>query len=150
MNMIAENGIAAHWRYKYLNKDQKDQNIYSWLRDAVNFVEEKNEKHLIVNKTSQQFFDEQIYVFSPKGDLFSLPIDSTPVDFAYTIHTDIGSKCSGAIVNGQEVPLKTKLVSGDQVEIILNDKTTISPLWIRFVKKAVSYTHLTLPTKRIV
>ena len=135
MNMIAENGIAAHWRYKYLNKDQKDQNIYSWLRDAVNFVEEKNEKHLIVNKTSQQFFDEQIYVFSPKGDLFTLPIDSTPVDFAYTIHTDIGSKCSGAIVNGQEVPLKTKLVSGDQVEIILNDKTTISPLWIRFVKK---------------
>ena len=135
MNMIAENGIAAHWRYKYLNKDQKDQNIYSWLRDAVNFVEEKNEKHLIVNKTSQQFFDEQIYVFSPKGDLFTLPIDSTPVDFAYTIHTDIGSKCSGAIVNGKEVPLKTKLVSGDQVEIILNDKTTISPLWIRFVKK---------------
>ena len=110
MNMIAENGIAAHWRYKYLNKDQKDQNIYSWLRDAVNFVEEKNEKHLIVNKTSQQFFDEQIYVFSPKGDLFTLPIDSTPVDFAYTIHTDIGSKCSGALVNGQEVPLKTCLL----------------------------------------
>ena len=135
MNMIAENGIAAHWRYKYLNKDQKDQNVYSWLRDAVNYVEEKNEKHLIVNKTSQQFFDEQIYVFSPKGDLFTLPIDSTPVDFAYTIHTDIGSKCSGALVNGQEVPLKTKLVSGDQVEIILNEKTTISPLWIRFVKK---------------
>ena len=135
MNMIAENGIAAHWRYKYLNKDQKDQNVYSWLRDAVNYVEEKNEKHLIVNKTSQQFFDEQIYVFSPKGDLFTLPIDSTPVDFAYTIHTDIGSKCSGAVVNGQEVPLKTKLVSGDQVEIILNEKTTISPLWIRFVKK---------------
>ena len=135
MHMIAENGIAAHWRYKYLNKDQKDQNVYSWLRDAVNYVEEKNEKHLIVNKTSQQFFDEQIYVFSPKGDLFTLPIDSTPVDFAYTIHTDIGNKCLGALVNGQEAPLKTKLVSGDQVEIILNDKTTISPLWIRFVKK---------------
>ena len=135
MNMIAENGIAAHWRYKYLNKDQKDQNVYSWLRDAVNYVEEKNEKHLIVNKTSQQFFDEQIYVFSPKGDLFTLPIDSTPVDFAYTIHTDIGNKCSGALVNGQEVPLSTKLFSGDQVKIILNEKTTISPLWIRFVKK---------------
>ena len=135
MNMIAENGIAAHWRYKYLNKNTKDQNVYSWLRDAVNYVEEKNEKHLIVNKTSQQFFDEQIYVFSPKGDLFTLPIDSTPVDFAYTIHTDIGNKCSGALVNGQEVPLSTKLFSGDQVKIILNDKTTISPLWIRFVKK---------------
>jgi GTP pyrophosphokinase len=135
MNMIAENGIAAHWRYKYLNKNTKDQNVYSWLRDAVNFVEEKNEKHLIVNKTSQQFFDEQIYVFSPKGDLFTLPIDSTPVDFAYTIHTDIGNKCSGALVNGQEVPLSTKLFSGDQVKIILNEKTTISPLWIRFVKK---------------
>ena len=135
MHMIAENGIAAHWRYKYLSKDENDQNMYSWLRDAVNYVEEKNEKHLILNKTSQQFFDEQIYVFSPKGELYTLPVDSTPVDFAYTIHTDIGDRCSGAKVNGLDVPLKTKLFSGDQVEIILNDKTTISPLWIRFVKK---------------
>ena len=135
MHMIAENGIAAHWRYKYLNKDQNDQNMYAWLRDAVNYVEEKNERHLILNKTSQQFFDEQIYVFSPKGELYTLPVDSTPVDFAYTIHTDIGDRCSGAKVNGQDVPLKTKLSSGDQVEIVLNDKTTISPLWIRFVKK---------------
>src|SRR6056300_1162768 len=135
MHMIAENGIAAHWRYKYLNKNENDQNIYAWLRDAVNYVEEKNEQHLIVNKISQQFFDEQIYVFSPKGYLYTLPVDSTPVDFAYTIHTDIGDRCSGAIVNGQEVPLKTKLSSGDQVEIILNEKNTISPLWIRFVKK---------------
>ena len=135
MHMIAENGIAAHWRYKYLNKDENDQNMYAWLRDAVNYVEEKNEQHLILNKTSQQFFDEQIYVFSPKGELYTLPVDSTPVDFAYTIHTDIGDRCSGAKVNGQDVPLKTKLSSGDQVEIVLNDKTTISPLWIRFVKK---------------
>ena len=135
MHLIAENGIAAHWRYKYLNKNENDQNMYAWLRDAVNYVEEKNEQHLILNKTSQQFFDEQIYVFSPKGDLYTLPVDSTPVDFAYTIHTDIGDRCSGAIVNGQEVPLKTKLSSGDQVEIILNEKNTISPLWIRFVKK---------------
>ena len=135
MHMIAENGIAAHWRYKYLSKDENDQNMYSWLRDAVNYVEEKNEKHLILNKTSQQFFDEQIYIFSPKGELYTLPVDSTPVDFAYTIHTDIGDRCSGAKVNGLDVPLKTKLFSGDQVEIILNDKTTISPLWIRFVKK---------------
>ena len=135
MDMIVENGIAAHWRYKYLSKDENDQNMYSWLRDAVNYVEERNEKHLILNKTSQQFFDEQIYVFSPKGELYTLPVDSTPVDFAYTIHTDIGDRCSGAKVNGLDVPLKTKLFSGDQVEIILNDKTTISPLWIRFVKK---------------
>ena len=135
MHMIAENGIAAHWRYKYLNKDENDQNMYSWLRDAVNYVEEKNEKNLILNKTSQQFFDEQIYVFSPRGELYTLPVDSTPVDFAYTVHTDIGDRCSGAKVNGQDVPLKTKLLSGDQVEIVLDDKTTISPLWIRFVKK---------------
>ena len=135
MHMIAENGIAAHWRYKYLNKNENDQNMYAWLRDAVNYVEEKNEQHLILNKTSQQFFDEQIYVFSPKGDLYMLPVYSTPVDFAYTIHTEICDRCSSAIVNGQEVPLKTKLSSGDQVEIILNEKNTISPLWIRFVKK---------------
>ena len=109
--------------------------MYSWLRDAVNFVEENDTRHLILNKTSQQFFDEQIYVFSPKGELFTLPVDSTPVDFAYTIHTDVGDRCAGAIVNGLEVPLNTKLNSGDQVEIVLNEKQSISPLWIRFVKK---------------
>ena len=135
MHMIAEDGIAAHWRYKYLTKDTNSEVLYSWLRDAVNFVEENDSRHLIVNKTSQQFFDEQIYVFSPKGELFTLPVDSTPVDFAYTIHTDVGDRCAGAIVNGQEVPLNTKLNSGDQVEVILNEKQSISPLWIRFVKK---------------
>ena len=135
MHMIAENGIAAHWRYKYLNKDSQSEGVYAWLRDAVNYVEEKDEQHLILNKTSQQFFDEQIYVFSPKGELFTLPLDSTPVDYAYTIHTDIGDRCAGAIVNGQESPLSTKLNNGDQVEIILDESTTISPLWIRFVKK---------------
>jgi GTP pyrophosphokinase len=135
MHMIAEDGIAAHWRYKYLTKDTNSEVLYSWLRDAVNFVEENDSRHLIVNKTSQQFFDEQIYVFSPKGELFTLPVDSTPVDFAYTIHTDVGDRCAGAIVNGQEVPLNTKLYSGDQVEVILNEKQSISPLWIRFVKK---------------
>jgi len=135
MHMIAENGIAAHWRYKYLTKDTNSEVLYSWLRDAVNFVEENDTRHLILNKTSQQFFDEQIYVFSPKGELFTLPVDSTPVDFAYTIHTDIGDRCAGAIVNGLEVPLNTKLNSGDQVEIVLNEKQSISPLWIRFVKK---------------
>ena len=135
MHMIAEDGIAAHWRYKYLTKDTNSEVLYSWLRDAVNFVEENDSRHLIVNKTSQQFFDEQIYVFSPKGELFTLPVDSTPVDFAYTIHTDVGDRCAGAIVNGIEVPLNTKLNSGDQVEVILNEKQSISPLWIRFVKK---------------
>ena len=135
MHMIAENGIAAHWRYKYLTKDTNSEVLYSWLRDAVNFVEENDTRHLILNKTSQQFFDEQIYVFSPKGELFTLPVDSTPVDFAYTIHTDVGDRCAGAIVNGLEVPLNTKLNSGDQVEIVLNEKQSISPLWIRFVKK---------------
>ena len=135
MHMIAEDGIAAHWRYKYLTKDTNSEVLYSWLRDAVNFVEENDSRHLIVNKTSQQFFDEQIYVFSPKGELFTLPVDSTPVDFAYTIHTDVGDRCAGAIVNGLEVPLNTKLNSGDQVEVILNEKQSISPLWIRFVKK---------------
>jgi guanosine-3',5'-bis(diphosphate) 3'-pyrophosphohydrolase len=87
MHMIAEDGIAAHWRYKYLTKDTNSEVLYSWLRDAVNFIEENDSRHLIVNKTSQQFFDEQIYVFSPKGELFTLPVDSTPVDFAYTIHS---------------------------------------------------------------
>ncbi|MAV82279.1 MAG: bifunctional (p)ppGpp synthetase/guanosine-3',5'-bis(diphosphate) 3'-pyrophosphohydrolase, partial [Pelagibacteraceae bacterium] len=136
MNMIAENGIAAHWKYKYINQpNQKDENLYQWLRDTVNYVEENNTQNYLLNKTSNQFFDEQIYVFSPKGDLYTLPVGSTPVDFAYTVHTDIGDRCSGAKVNGIEVQLKTNLNSGDQVEIILDKNKAISPLWIRYVKK---------------
>ena len=86
------------------------------------------------NKTSQQFFDEQIYVFSPKGELYTLPVDSTPVDFAYTIHTDIGDRCSGAKVNGLDVPLKTKLFSGDQVEIITSENVKPNRNWLNFVE----------------
>ncbi len=136
MHMIAENGVAAHWRYKYINQSSRnDENLYKWLRDTVNYIEENNKEDYLINKTSNQFFEEQIYVFSPKGDLFTLPKGSTPVDFAYTVHTDIGDRCAGAKINGTENPLKTKLESGDQVEIILNKHKVISPLWIRFVKK---------------
>ena len=136
MHMIAENGVAAHWRYKYINQSSiNDENLYKWLRDTVNYVEENNKEDYLINKTSHQFFEEQIYVFSPNADLYTLPEGSTPVDFAYTVHTDIGDRCAGAKVNGIEVPLKTKLNSGDQIEIILDKNKVISPLWIRFVKK---------------
>ena len=136
MHMIAENGVAAHWKYKYINQSyNNDENLYKWLRDTVNYIEENNKEDYLINKTSNQFFEEQIYVFSPKGDLYSLPNGSTPVDFAYTVHTDIGDRCAGAKINGIEIPLKTILNNGDQVEIILNKNKVISPLWIRFVKK---------------
>ena len=136
MHMIAENGVAAHWRYKYINQSSiNDENLYKWLRDTVNYVEENNKEDYLINKTLNQFVDEQIYVFSPKGDLYTLPQGSTPVDFAYTVHTDIGNRCAGAKVNGLEVPLKTKLNSGDQINIMLDKNKVISPLWIRFVKK---------------
>ena len=136
MHMIAENGVAAHWKYKYINQSyNNDENLYKWLRDTVNYIEENNKEDYLINKTSNQFFEEQIYVFSPKGDLYTLPNGSTPVDFAYTVHTDIGDRCAGAKINGIEIPLKTILNNGDQVEIILNKNKVISPLWIRFVKK---------------
>ena len=136
MHMIAENGVAAHWKYKYINQSYRnDENLYQWLRDTVNYIEENNKEDYLINKTSNQFFEEQIYVFSPKGDLYTLPNGSTPVDFAYTVHTDIGDRCAGAKINGIEIPLKTILNNGDQVEIILNKNKVISPLWIRFVKK---------------
>ncbi|MDB9776986.1 RelA/SpoT family protein, partial [Alphaproteobacteria bacterium] len=99
MHMIAENGVAAHWRYKYINQSSiNDKNLYKWLRDTVNYVEENNKEDYLINKTLNQFVDEQIYVFSPKGDLYTLPQGSTPVDFAYTVHTDIGDRCAGAKV----------------------------------------------------
>ena len=134
MHAIAERGVAAHWKYKEAVSDQDRgmEQFLVWVRDIL---ENPNPEHAteFVKEFRLNLYDEEIYIFTPKGDLMTLPRNATPVDFAFQVHTEIGMHCIGAKVNGRMVPLSYKLQSGDQVEIITSKKQTPNPDWMKFV-----------------
>ena len=134
MHEIAEKGVAAHWKYKeqIRSKDQEMDTLLTWVRDLLEDPESESATDF-VRDFRLNLYDEEIYIFTPRGDLFTLPSGATPVDFAYLVHTEVGSHCIGAKVNGKMVPLSYKLKSGDQVEIITSKKQTPNPDWIKFV-----------------
>lgn len=134
MHEIAEKGLAAHWKYKeqIRSKDKKMDTLLTWVRDLLEDPESESATDF-VRDFRLNLYDEEIYIFTPRGDLFTLPSGATPVDFAYLVHTEVGSRCIGAKVNGKMVPLSYKLNSGDQVEIITSKKQTPNPDWIKFV-----------------
>ncbi|QID33663.1 RelA/SpoT family protein [Pampinifervens florentissimum] len=132
MHERAEKGIAAHWAYKE-GKSVKDGGVYSWLKSLVESVQgSKNPQELLEN-LKLELFSEEVFVFTPKGDLLVLPKGATPVDFAYYIHTEVGNHCAGAKVNGRIVPLNYKLQNGDMVEIITNPNKKPNQEWLNFV-----------------
>ncbi len=132
MHERAEKGIAAHWAYKE-GKSVKDGGVYSWLKGLVESVKgSKNPQELLEN-LKLELFSEEVFVFTPRGDLVVLPKGATPVDFAYHIHTDIGNHCAGAKVKGRIVPLNYKLQNGDMVEIITNPNKKPNQEWLNFV-----------------
>ncbi len=133
MHERAEKGIASHWVYKE-GKAPEDAEIYSWLRELVENLQGSNNPSELLENLKNELFSEEVFVFTPNGDLVVLPRGSTPVDFAYKIHTDIGNHCAGARVNGRIVSLDYKLQNGDVVEIITHPKKTPSPEWLKFVK----------------
>lgn len=131
MNEIAEEGIAAHWRYKEKDSiDKKNTRFIAWLRELVKEISDAKE---FLEAVKGEVIPETVYVFTPNGDIKELPIGSTPVDFAYGIHTQVGHKCVGAKVNGRIVPLRYKLNSGDVVEIITSPSHGPSKDWLKFV-----------------
>lgn len=134
MHEIAERGVAAHWKYKegVDGSDQEMEQFLSWVRDLMESPEPEQATEF-VKDFRLNLYDEEIYVFTPAGDLLNLPVEATPVDFAYQVHTEVGNQCIGAKVNGKMVPLSYKLKSGDQVEIITSKKQTPNPDWMRFV-----------------
>jgi len=134
MHAIAEKGVAAHWKYKegVESDDQEMDELLAWVRDLLEDPESENATEF-VRDFRLNLYDEEIYIFTPKGDLFTLPSGATPVDFAYLVHTQVGFHCIGAKVNGKMVPLSYQLKSGDQVEIITSKKQTPNPDWIKFV-----------------
>ncbi len=137
MQAVAENGVAAHWTYKDgIKGDQaaaRDVPHYKWLRSLLDILDEAAGPEEFLANTKLEMFQDQVFCFTPKGDLISLPRGATPVDFAYAVHSEVGDSCVGCKVNGRIMPLRTPLRNGDQVEIITARGHTPSPAWERFV-----------------
>ncbi|MBI3327056.1 MAG: bifunctional (p)ppGpp synthetase/guanosine-3',5'-bis(diphosphate) 3'-pyrophosphohydrolase [Nitrospinae bacterium] len=135
MHKTAEQGIAAHWRYKEGNKgDEKVYEKFTWLRHLLEWQQEMKDAREFMETVKIDLFPEEVYVFTPRGDVKSFPREATPIDFAYSIHTEIGHKCVGAKVNGRMVPLKYQLRNGDAVEILTNPNHFPGKDWLRIVK----------------
>ncbi|HAB52250.1 MAG: RelA/SpoT family protein [Ignavibacteria bacterium RIFOXYB2_FULL_35_12] len=134
MHEIAERGFAAHWRYKEskTTSDKDLENWVNWVRDIFESATKDEEKKDLIENFKLNLYQDEIYVFTPKGDLKRLPINSTPVDFAFEIHSKVGHHCIGAKVNGKIVPLDTRLHSGDQLEIIISKNQHPNKNWLKF------------------
>ncbi|MFQ5791702.1 MAG: RelA/SpoT family protein, partial [Acidobacteriota bacterium] len=134
MHRIAEEGIAAHWRYKEGRPFQEsDARNFSWLRQIIEWQREVKDPHEFLNSLKIDLYPEEVYCFTPKGEVKSFPRGATPIDFAYAIHTDIGHQCVGARVNGKMVPLRYRLRNGEIVEIITAPGHRPSRDWLSMV-----------------
>ncbi len=131
MHEIAEKGIAAHWAYKQGQKAVGKN--FRWIRELLEILEQASNPEEFLENTKLEMYNDQVFCFTPKGDLISLPINSTPVDFAYAVHSTVGDTCVGAKINGEIKPLRTVLQNGDQVEILTSKAQHPSTEWERFV-----------------
>ncbi|MEM6705378.1 MAG: bifunctional (p)ppGpp synthetase/guanosine-3',5'-bis(diphosphate) 3'-pyrophosphohydrolase [Acidobacteriota bacterium] len=134
MDLVAEEGIAAHWRYKEgkLEPQESDRNI-AWLRRLLDWQKEVSDPRTFLSSLKIDLYPDEVYVFSPKGEVMAFPRGATPLDFAYRVHTDLGHHCSGARVSGRLVPLRTELSNGDIVEILTNPNREPSQDWLKIV-----------------
>src|SRR4051794_1888720 len=136
MHAMAEEGIAAHWKYKDGPVTAKDEQRLAWLRQVVEWQRDVTDPNEFLSTLKVDLYPEEVYTFTPKGKIVILPRSATPVDFAYSVHTEVGHHCVGAKVNGRMVPLRTKLNSGDIVEILTQPNHNPSRDWLSFVKAA--------------
>lgn len=140
MHRVAEYGIAAHWAYKEANKAKKStvsvkEDKLSWLRESLEWQKDMQDPEEFLNTLRTELFEDEVYVFTPKGDIKSLPKGATPIDFAYSIHEQIGHKMTGCKINSKMVPIVTKLKNGDIVDIITSDNSKgPSRDWLKYVK----------------
>jgi len=132
MDEIAEKGLAAHWKYK--ENSGKESGFDQWIRQIRELIESKDSDAIdFVDDFKLNLFAKEIFVFTPNGDLITLPVNATALDFAFEIHSDVGAKCIGAKVNYKLVPLSQKLKSGDQIEIITSKKQSPKEDWLNYV-----------------
>ncbi len=143
MQEEADLGVAAHWAYKQGGSGKaRDAKQYRWLRDLLEILDQEQRPEEMLENTRLELFQDQVYCFTPKGDLIELPAGSTPVDFAYAVHSGVGDKCVGAKINGRIAPLNTRLNNGDQIGIITAKNQTPSPTWERFVVTGKARSHI--------
>src|SRR6187399_2182242 len=134
MHLRAEDGIAAHWKYKEGRVgDQRDERYFQWMRQLLEVQQEVRDPQEFLHNLKIDLYPEEVYIFTPRGEVKALPRGATPVDFAYAIHTDVGNQCVGARINGRMVPLRTRLQNGDIVEIITQSGHKPSRDWLSFV-----------------
>ena len=137
MHRLAEEGIAAHWKYKDGSPvTAKDEQRLAWLRQVVEWQRDVADPNEFISTLKIDLYPEEVYTFTPKGKVVILPRDATPIDFAYTIHTEVGHACISARVNGRHVPLRSKLRNGDVVEIVTQQGHAPSRDWLTFVKSS--------------
>lgn len=134
MDKIAEEGIAAHWKYKEGLTGTAEQKQFGWLKQLLEWQKNLQDPKEFMEMVQMDLFPNEVYVFTPKGEVKEFPKGATPVDFAYSIHSEVGEKCSGARVNGRMVPLRYQLNNGDIVEIITSSKQHPRKDWLDFVK----------------
>lgn len=131
MEKISELGVAAHWQYK--QGVSRDGHQYRWLRGLLDILETASGPEEFLEHTKLEMFQDQVFCFTPKGDLITLPRGATAIDFAYAVHSSVGDHCTGVRINGRIAPLRTKLENGDQVDVITSKTQHPSPTWERFV-----------------
>jgi GTP pyrophosphokinase len=133
MHRMAEEGIAAHWKYKERRVDRRDERYFRWMRQLLDIQKEVRDPGEFIQNLKIELYPEDVYAFTPKGLVKSFPRGATPIDFAYSIHTDVGHQCVGARINGKMVPLRSRLKNGDIVEIITQNGHKPSRDWLNFV-----------------
>jgi len=143
MDFIANEGIAAHWRYKDGSQiSERDGEKLSWLRQLLEWQKELKDPKEFLQSVKIDLYPEDVYVFTPKGEVKRFPVGATPLDFAYSVHTQLGNQCIGAKVNGKIVPLRYKLNSGDVIEILRSSKQHPSKDWLRIAKTSRAKTKI--------
>lgn len=143
MHYTAENGIAAHWKYKKEESaGEKLDKKTAWIKEAIDWKQDSEKAKAFLDSLKLDFFENEIFVFTPKGQAIELPEGATPIDFAFAVHSDIGLKAEKAIVDGKAVPLDYKLQNGETVEIISSEKQTPKRQWLNFVKTSKALTKL--------
>jgi GTP pyrophosphokinase len=144
MHKVAEAGVASHWLYKSADEPSKDVHMktHQWLQSLLEIQSESGDALEFLEHIKVDLFPEEVYVFSPKGKIFSLPRGATPIDFAYSVHTDVGNHCIAARVNGETVPLGTQLRNGDRVEIVTDPESRPNPVWLSYVATGKARSHI--------
>ncbi len=133
MHDVADNGVAAHWLYKQQDASSSELQRFRWVQDLLEILENSQAADDFLENTKLELYQDQVFCFTPKGQLIELPRGATSIDFAYAVHSQVGDRCVGAKVNGRLLPLRHELQNGDQVEILTARDGTPSPSWERFV-----------------